>query len=85
MLNVFLKVFSSNVSIINELDESIRLRERRKLGYFGQIMRREDGNLGEDILFGKAPGRKGRERSPTRWSDTIRARMGSVVGAVKEA
>ena len=79
----------TNVSIVNELDEPIRLSalcERCKLGYFGNtIMRREDGNLEKDILFGKAHGRRGRGRSPTRGSDTIRARMGSVVRAAKEA
>ena len=48
-------------------------------------MRSEDGNLKKDIFFGKAPGRRGRGRSPTRWSDTIRAWMESVVGAAKEA
>ena len=79
----------TNVSIVNELDEPIRLSalcERCKLGYFGNtIMRREDGNLEKYILFGKAPSRGGRVRSPTWWSDTIRAEMGSVVGAAKEA
>ena len=48
-------------------------------------MRREDGSLEKDIFFGKAPVRRGRGRFPTRWSDTIRARMGLVIGAAKEA
>ena len=38
-----------------------------------------------DILFGKAPGKSGIGKSLTRWSDTIRALMGSLVGAAKEA
>ena len=42
-------------------------------------------NLEKDILFGKAPGRRGRGRSLTRWSNTIRSWMGSVFGAEKEA
>ena len=77
-----------NVSIVNELDQTTRLSilcDRHKLGYFGHIVRRDDGNLEKDIFFGKAYGRRGRGRSPTRWSDTIRARIGSVVGAAKEA
>ena len=31
-------------------------------------------------VFGEVSGKKGRERSPTRWSDSIKARMGSVCG-----
>ncbi len=40
------------------------------------------GNLEKDILFSKAPGKRGRGRSPTRWSDIIKVRIGSVVNAV---
>ena len=49
------------------------------------MTRREVGNLKKDILFGKIPGKKGRKRFPTRWSDLIRARMGSVVRAASHA
>lgn len=37
------------------------------------------------IFFGKAPSKNGRRRVPTRWTDVIRARMSSVVGATSEA
>ena len=88
MLRICWTARQTNVSIVNELDEPIRLSvlcERRKLGHYGHIMRRKDGNLEKDIPFDKASGRRERGRSPTRWSDTMRARMGSVVGAAKEA
>ena len=88
ILSILWTASRTNVSIVNELDEPIKLSvlcEKCKLRYFGHIMRREDDNLEKGILFGKAPDRKARGRSPTRWSNTIRARMGSVVVAAKEA
>ncbi len=77
----------TNASIVKELDEPVRLSaicESRILGYFGHVIRREDGNLEKDVLLGKPPGKSGRGRSPTRWTDGIRAQMGSVVSAAAE-
>ena len=60
MLRIPWTARQTNVSIVNELDVPIRLSvlcERCKLEYFGHIMRREDGNLEIDIVFGKASGK----------------------------
>ena len=68
MLRIPCTARQTNVSIVNELDESIRLSvlgDGRKLGYFSHIMRKKDGNLEKDILFDKAPTRKGREDLPS--------------------
>ena len=48
MLRIRWTAKRTNVSIINDLDEPIRLSvlwERRETGYFVHIRRREDGNL----------------------------------------
>ena len=78
----------TNISIINEIQEPARLSivcERRILGYFGHETRREVGNLEKDILFGKDPRKRGRGRSPTRWSQIVKARMDFVVRATTQA
>ena len=76
-----------NFSIINKIQEPVRLSilcERRILEYFGYVTWREVGNLKKDILLGKAPGKKGRGRSLIRWSDIIKAWIGSVVKAAAQ-
>ena len=54
----------TNNLIVNEIPGATQAK------HFGHVTRREVGNLEKDILFGKAPAKRGRERSPTRWSDS---------------
>lgn len=75
----------TNVSVLNEIQETERLSkncEERILRYFGHMARRDGESLEQAIVFGKVPGTRGRGRSPTRWTDSIRARTGSVKNAL---
>ena len=77
----------TNISIVNEIQEPVRLRilyERRFPGYFGHVTKREVGNLEKDISLGKVQGKRSNGRSPTRWSDIIKARMGSLIRAASQ-
>ncbi len=88
MLRIPWTAYRTNISIVEELDEPTRLSvlcEKRILGYFGHVVRRDADNLEKSILFGKTPGTRGRGRSPTRWSDIVRTRIGSVTEAAAEA
>ena len=87
MLRILTSARRTNISIVNEIEEPVRLSilwERRILGYFGHVTRREVRKIEKDILLGKAPGKRGRARSPTRWFDIIKAQMGSVVRAASQ-
>ena len=75
----------TNVSVLNEIQETERLSkncEERILRYFGHMARRDGESLEQAIVFGKVPGTRGRGRSPTRWTDSIKARTGSVKNAL---
>ena len=81
-------VTNQNISIFNKIQEPVRssvLYEKRILKHSGYVTRREVGNLGKDILLGKSHGKRGRGRSPTRWSDIIKARMDSMLRVASQA
>ena len=88
MLRIPWAAQQTKISIINEIQEEVRLSiicEGHILGYFGHVIMREVKNLKKDIFLGKAPGETGRGRSPFRWSDISEARMSSVVRAASQA
>ena len=88
MLKIPWTTWRTNKSIIKELQEPIRLSvlwEKHIMGYFGLMARRNEENLKKDLLFGKVPDSRARGRFPTRWADTIKARMGSAALAAKKA
>ena len=79
----------TNTSILKELNIRDRLSSiclKNVLQFFGHIARRDGNSLEKLIVVGGVEGRRGRGRSPTRWTDQIRAATGtSVVGAMRSA
>lgn len=57
----------------------------RVLKYFDHVATRNGGNLEKAIITGKVPGVRGRGRSPTRWTDCVKARTGTMKTAMQMA
>ena len=70
----------TNISIIQQLGVQDRLStlclRHIVLQFFGHIARREGEGLERLIVTGKVEGRRGRGRSPRRWTDQIKETIG---------
>jgi hypothetical protein len=79
----------SNASILAELGVTDRLSTiclRRIVQFFSHIARRGGDNLERLVVTGSLEGRRGRGRSPTRWTDQIKETTGyPVVEALRTA
>ena len=74
----------TNKSILDQLKVTTRLSTicyQRVLSYFGHIARRQPDSLDKLVVLGKVEGKRPRGRSPTRWSDQIRAITGLTLPA----
>ena len=76
----------SNQSILKEISPGCSLEElmlKRKLQYFGHLMRRAD-SLEKTLMLGKIEGRRRRGRQKMRWLDGIIDLMDMGLGALWE-
>mgnify|MGYP003493791252 FL=1 len=59
---------------------------RRILQFFGHVVRGNEDSLERLVVIGNLEGKRGRGRSPTRWTDQVKTAAGtSVVGALRAA
>jgi len=78
MLGVSWTEFRTNESILQELGIGQRLSSivrTRILTFFGHVSRRGDVSVERLIVQGKIEGTRPRGRSPTRWTDQVRAAL----------
>lgn len=89
VLRVSWKEKRTNRSILEEVKVKDRLSTiclRRILQFFGHVARRGEDSLEKLIVVGAVEGKRGRGRSPTRWTDQIKSATScSVVAALRKA
>ena len=76
----------SNQSILKEISPGYSLEGlmlKRKLQYFGHLMRRAD-SFEKTLMLGKIEGRRRRGRQRTRWLDGITNSMDMGLGGLRE-
>ena len=76
----------SNQSILKEISPGYSLEGlmlKRKLQYFGHLMRRAD-SLQKTLMLGKMDGRRRRGRQRMRWLDGITESMDMGLGGLQE-
>ncbi|XP_011685474.1 PREDICTED: uncharacterized protein LOC105448526 [Wasmannia auropunctata] len=74
MLRVLWTAKRTNISILKEvgIKERLSVTCRKRILYFGHVVRRGDENLEKLVLTGSVESKRPRGRSPSRWADQIK-------------